>query len=138
MMRSLVLVIALVCVGAAPVAAQTAVSSTSGILFTASPDHFATNEDGSQRLDHYEANIVSPTGLFWTQSIGKPAPNMNNDVLVKPLSGFAGLILGVSYTYTVSSVGPGGTSTSSPSGPFVKEAAAPVTPRNASNLRLVP
>ena len=97
--------------------AQTAVTGSSGIAFFASADH-NTIQDGAPILTNYQFDIVSQTGLFFTQNLMKPTPNAAGEIVVKPISAFGTLVNAVAYTAVVKAVGPGGASASVPSDPF--------------------
>jgi hypothetical protein len=89
--------------------------------FIASPDHNATNGDGtavvdSYRLDFYLAGASSP---FQTVSIGKPTPDGTNIITVNLDSTLVGWpVAGTNYVADVAAVGPGGATASPMSNTF--------------------
>lgn len=123
----------------APVFAQTPVNGTTGIAFAASPDHNAVSADGTPLTDHYQLDIVAQINgaLFWSQNLLKPNPDNNGEVLVRPIAVLGTLPYGAVYTATVSAVGPGGSTRSAASDPFVRPAPPPAAPRSPGSPRVV-
>lgn len=121
--------------------AQTPVDATSGVTFTASPDHAATNEDGSPMVTGYELRIVRLDAqgvLFLSYQLGKPAPAPNGDITVKPISALSTLTRAVQFVARVSAIGPGGEGVSGLSDPFVYPFAPPAQPGAPGVPRLGP
>ncbi len=104
-----------------PAFGQTSVNGSSGFQFTPSPDHSALNEDGSEKVQQYQGDIVTGTGLFWSQTWPKSGLVVTSGVIqIRPWAVLGTLNYGTIYTMTVTAVGPGGTGTSEPSDPFVR------------------
>lgn len=112
---------------AAPLFAQTAVTSSAGVQFTASPDHAATLPDGTPILTRYEARFTPAAGgaAISPVNIGKPTPGAGNVILVKPIAAFGALSANVTYTLVVVAIGPGGEGIGPASDPFVRVVASP-------------
>jgi regulation of enolase protein 1 (concanavalin A-like superfamily) len=87
-------------------------SGTTTVAFTASSDH-ATNVT-SYRLNVYAAGANPATATpINTSDLGKPTPAANNEIRVDRTSFINGLATGT-YIATVSAIGPGGQTRSSP------------------------
>lgn len=114
----------LVVCSATSVFAQVPVTGQSGVAFTASVDHAAV-VSGVPIIDHYDLNVVAqnPVGaLGFTFGLAKPTPDPTNTITVKPIANFGALVNGT-YTAFVAAVGPGGSSNSPSSDPFVRVSA---------------
>lgn len=100
--------------GDVAVNAQTVVDPRNA-QFNASPDHSATNTDGSPALDHYELEfyMVGASQPFQTVGLGKPTPDGTGKILVD----FSALLVpvptpGIIYNASVAAVGPVGRTSS--------------------------
>jgi hypothetical protein len=96
--------------------ATVSVGSSSSLLtrrvaFTASADH--------ETVTRYVMDVYLSTGIIGvtlpltTSDLGKPTPDSSNEIIVDQTSLLSGLLPGL-YKITVSAVGPGGSSRSSP------------------------
>lgn len=94
---------------------------SSGITFTASPDHAATvgtvPKVSSYRLDI--ALLSAPATVVSTVPLGKPTPATDGTIAIKPFPAFTALPEGV-YVSTVVVVGPSEEARSAASDPFVR------------------
>lgn len=89
------------------------------VAFTASPDH-ATNIGGVDILTSYQLDVMvsnSTGALAFTKGLGKPTPDATNTITVTVPE----FVTQARNTYVaiVSAVGPGGSTKSVPSDPFV-------------------
>lgn len=106
---------------ALPAAAQTPVTATSGVAFTA-PANWNDVVGGVPVVSSYQLDVMTqtPTGaLAFSIGLGKPTPDAANLITVKPIAQLGALAQGT-YVATVSAVGPSGRATSLPSDPFVR------------------
>lgn len=124
-MRVGLMIAALLALLAAPAGAQ----DVRTLVFTASTDHNATL-NGTPILSSYQADVLvgTPTGaLAFTQGLGKPTPATpvppatagDISIDMSQFPSFVSLARGA-YVVVVSAVGPGGTSRSLPSDPFLR------------------
>jgi hypothetical protein len=111
--------------------AQTPVVNPTKVLFTASPDHNATDAvTGGSIVTGYTLHVVATNGnnaLFFNQVLGKPTPDGTNTIGPIAIPGFLTLATGVRYTATVSADGPGGSAASAVSDPFGRPAVPAAT-----------
>lgn len=126
--------LSLALVGFAAAASAQTVVNPGHATFIASADH-ATVVGGIPLVDHYDLQLVSTSGLAFTQGLAKPTPDANGIITVALSSGFiAAMVKNALYTATVAAVGPGGTAPSAASSPFVNLG----RPAPATNVRLLP
>lgn len=132
MTRLALICVALIMVCGPSLKAQTPtpVTASSGISFTPSSDHAATNADGSPKLSHYEWRYVPGIGCQTMSpvNIGKPMP-VSGAILVQPIAGMGTLTQNCLYMGVIVAVGPGGEGVSILSDPFVRSVPqAPAAP----------
>jgi len=119
---------------AAPASAQSIVDAQR-VEFAPSPDHNATNSDGSAVVQSYALSVsVSGGAAYATADLGKPAPDTDGLIRVN----FSGLLsaplqVGVTYTATVAAVGPGGSAPSTVSNTFALTTTCASTITSSSN-----
>jgi len=125
-MKTLIILFVLVAV---PASAQTVVTNPTKVEFTASADHAGTLSDGTPIVAAYQFDAVgmnSQGAIAISKSLGKPAPDTVTgcgapapciSVVVPELST---LTKNVTYTATVTAVGPGGSTPSVASNPFAR------------------
>lgn len=109
--------------------AQT-ITNPSQLIFTASPDHAATDM-GVQVVSSYAVDwIVSgQSNAAQTINIGKPAPTATGDITVDLSAMRQALTVSPgTYVLRVTAIGPGGSANSGVSVPFVMRARAPTAP----------
>lgn len=98
---------------------------SSGITFTASPDHAAAVGTGAAavpKVSSYRLDIAllsAPATVVSTVPLGKPTPATDGTIAIKPFLAFAALAEGV-YVSTVVVVGPSEEARSAASDPFVR------------------
>lgn len=106
-MLSVLAVLVVLCV-ARPVWAQaTVVNASSGVAFTASTDHNATDGFGQARVTRYDMDILvqSTSVVFTTVNLGKPTPApTTNLITVDPVAAFGTLTPGTVYVARVRAV----------------------------------
>lgn len=137
-MRKLYFLFLLLCIIASPAFAQTPVTATNGFAFSASPDHSATNADGSPMLTRYEIRFVPGTGCAPQPAVNaaKPTPDGTGTITVDPVATFGVLTANCAYTAVVAAIGPGGESLSAPTDPFWRVVLT--APRPAGKPAVVP
>ena len=108
---------------AIPLSAQVVVLPSSTVKFPANPAH-ATVVSGLNVVDSYTLKIMpqgSTTVVFGPRDVGKPTPDGSSTITV-PIGWTAAQLDALAtgaYVATISAVGPGGTTESSASAPFV-------------------
>lgn len=141
MRRLLLLSGALLLLFAASAAAQSdcqpnQCTNPSTLIFDASSDHNVT-EFGQPKVTSYAVEYWAAGATVPTQStsIGKPAPDPQNNITVdlRPLS--RPISLAGVYTIKVAAIGPGGTAKTNPSVPFSLAATAPAAPQKVPIIR---
>ena len=117
------------------------VQNPTGVSFVASADHNATDPfDGLPVLTEYRLNIYAesaPGGpLLSFVSLGKPTTNAQNviDVANAPAM-FSGAPTNVRLIAKVAAIGPGGTSESGASNPFVVVVKRPPAPAGVPTVK---
>ena len=106
-------------------------TGTYTVRFTASPDHSATDQGGTNVVSSY-ALVVTPQGgsALAPRDLGKPTPNAQNEIAVDINAYIIALPPGT-YTAVVKAIGPGGEGVSPPTSPFSLTVRAPLAPGTA-------
>ena len=143
MRRLLLLLFLLLLAVPAALHAQTVVGPTSTISFDASPDHAATNTDGSAVVTRYEFRFIpgtcSPTGTSPAVApfnVGKPTPNAAGGINNINVPAFGTLTGNCRYTGSIFAIGPGGEAGFTSATPFWRPVAK--TPAAPSALTYQP
>lgn len=137
-MKLILFAVALV-LSASVVSAQTVTIDPTTLQFTASPDHTATNIDGTFVVASYQFDAVAPNSIgaiAITLGLGKPTPDASNIVTLNLATTFATLTPNATYYATVTAVGPSGSGVSAQSNPFAR-AGAPKVPSAPTNVRVI-
>lgn len=130
----------LVMLAAAVASAQTPIVNPSLLEFDPSPDHSLTFIDANgvtvNVVTNYTWEVYNSSGLLVSSfNLQKPTPNAAGKIVIDIRPELGTLTGNLMYTSKVNVVGPGGTSTSGSSNPFVISGPAPV-PRPPANVVL--
>ena len=122
--RVAAIVFGLIILGPYSAAAQTVMDATT-VEFTASADHNSVATDGTPLLTSYRLDIFPAGGATPSHSVslGKPTPGTNGLISMRFDTLLATpLVVGTTYESRVTSIGPGGSTTSAVSNTFARSA----------------